>query len=115
MAFDDNLIKIDGFSGLYLRDTYGVLNTHKVSSINSKLYPKLKNETYLHFAMKLRINNRLERKNLTSIKLVGRTVKAAIDLANKEKEEIRAHFLCNVLSVYRLILLTKRRKRFERR
>lgn len=89
MAFDDNLIKIDGFSGLYLRDTDTVFDAQKVSSIGSKLYPKLKDETYLHFAMKLRINNCLERKNLTSIKLVGRTVKAAIDLANKEKEEIR--------------------------
>lgn len=89
MAFDDNLIKIDGFSGLYLRDTDAIFDAQKVSSIGSRLYPKLRDETYLHFAMKLRINNRLERKNLTSIKLVGRTVKAAIDLANKEKEEIR--------------------------
>ena len=89
MAFDDNLIKIDGFSGLYLRDTDAIFDAQKVSSIGSRLYPKLRDETYLHSAMKLRINNRLERKNLTSIKLVGRTVKAAIDLANKEKEEVR--------------------------
>lgn len=89
MAFDDNLLKIDGFSGLYLRDTDTIFDAQKVSSITSRLYPKLKDEIYLHFAMKLRINNRLERKNLTSIKLVGRTVKATIDLANKEKEEIR--------------------------
>ncbi len=89
MAFDDNLIKISGFSGLYLRDVDTVLDTKKVSSIDSKLYPKFKDESYLHFAMKLRINNRLERKNLTSIKMVGRTVKVAIVLANKEKEEIR--------------------------
>lgn len=89
MAFDDNLIKIDGFSGLYLRDTDTVFDTQKISSIGSKLYPKLKDEAYLHFAMKLRVNNHLERKNLKSIKLLGRTVKGAIDLANKEKEEIR--------------------------
>lgn len=89
MAFDDNLIKISGFSGLYLRDSDGVFATQNLSSITSKEYPKLKDDPYLHFSMKLRINNRLERKNLTSIKMVGRTVRAAIDLANKEKEEIR--------------------------
>ncbi len=89
MAFDDNLIKLSGFSGLYLRDSDGVFATQNLSSLTSKEYPKFKDESYLHFAMKLRINNRLERKNLTSIKMVGRTVKVAIDLANKEKEEIR--------------------------
>ncbi len=89
MAFDDNLIKISGFSGLYLRDTEAVLDPRETASISPTKYPKFKDEPYLHFAMKLRINNRLERKNLTSIKMVGRTVKAAINLANKEKEEIR--------------------------
>ena len=89
MAFDDNLIKISGVSGLYFRDTETIFDTKKVSSLTSKLYTKLKNEPYLHFAMKLRVNNHLERKNLTPIKMIGRTVKTAIDLANKEKEEIR--------------------------
>jgi len=90
MAFDDNLIKITGFSGLYLRDSGEVFDKKVLSSITSKQYPKFKDETYLHFAMKLRINNRLERKNLTSVKNDGSsTIKTIIELANKEKDKIK--------------------------
>jgi len=89
MAFDDNLLKVTNFSGLYFRDLASILDTGNISAIDSRHYPKLKDEPYLHFAMKLRINGRLERKNLTPVKMLGRTVKNSIEIANREKEEIR--------------------------
>ena len=89
MAFDDNLLKIEKYNGLYFRDMEKIFSRESGNTLSTKQYSKIKNYHYLRFAMKLRINNRLERRNLTPIKMLGKTVKTAIEEANKEKEEIR--------------------------
>ncbi len=86
MAFNDNLIKIDGYANLYFRDNGNLLGNIKI--LTKKEYPKLTKEQYLDFAIMAKVNNKLFRQNLPKIRVGNKTIKGVIDLADKEKNDL---------------------------
>ncbi|MFW6307814.1 MAG: hypothetical protein ACOC08_04135 [Campylobacterales bacterium] len=86
MAFNDNLVKVDGYSGLFFRDKKRLLGDSKL--LTKKDYPKLSNEQFLDFAIRVRINYKEFKHNIKGLRVANRTIKTMIEQANKEKEEL---------------------------
>jgi integrase len=86
MAFNDNLIKVDGYSGLFFRDKKRLLGNSKL--LTKKDYPKLSNEQFLDFAIRVRINYKEFKHNIKGLRVANHTIKTIIEQANKEKDEL---------------------------
>lgn len=86
MAFNDYLIRVEYYQGLYFRDKKGLLGESKL--LTKKEYPKLANEQFLDFAVRAKINYKEFKHNIPSLRVANRTVKTVIELANKEKEDL---------------------------
>lgn len=83
MGVMDNTIAIDGYRGLYLKNTMGL----KLKKLTKKDYSKINNEKVLHFVMQATSPERI-RRNLKPVKLIGIEVKKAIIQADDERTSI---------------------------
>ena len=83
MAVLDNFIAIEGFKGLFIKNTIQV----DIKKLTKKAYAKFNNEAKLHFAMRAKVNKQEYRLALTSRSLLGKTVLTVIRDAYREREE----------------------------
>ncbi len=70
MAVLDNFIAIEGFKGLFIKNTI----QGNIKKLAKKDYSKFNNEAKLHFAMRAKVNKQEYRLALTSRSLLGKTV-----------------------------------------
>ncbi len=83
MAVLDNFIAIEGFKGLFIKNTIHA----NIKKLTKKVYSKFNNEAKFHFAMRAKVNKQEYRLALTSRSLLGKTVLTVIRDAYRERDE----------------------------
>ncbi len=81
MSVLDDTLKIEGYRGLYIKNTVAL----KQDMLTKSEYKKFSKEQTLYFAMQARVNRQRIREKLTPVRLLGTTVATAIKNADAER------------------------------
>lgn len=83
MAVLDGVIGVEGYKGLFIRNSVD----DKMKKLTKKDYPKFNKKEKLHFAMRVKVNKQEYRLTLSSRLLLGKTVATIIKDAYRERDE----------------------------